>query len=233
MSVFIIKIVAVICMVFDHIRYIDVSLDTDLTKILGRVAFPLFAFLISEGCIHTKDIKKYMKRLGIFAIISQIPYTMFCLGGNITSEIVLNVFFTLFLGVLAIQIYQKDEKYLTKILKIIIILFISEFLNTDYGSVGVFSILNFYIFKDKKIIKYIIYISLFWSWLLVLCKFNIQMINSFWPYFVGYLLAFIPLELYNGKLGKYKMKYLFYFFYPLHMLIILGIHNYVLLRFTA
>lgn len=227
MSVFSLKIIAVICMICDHIRYIDISLDTELTKMLGRVAFPLFAFLISEGCIHTKNIKKYMKRLLVFAFISQIPYSMFCLGCNVTSEIVLNIFFTLFLGALAIQIYQEDENYSIKSLKILCIILCAELLNTDYGFIGVLTILNFYIFKDKKIIKYIIYMLLYFAWLFTIIGFDFNIINGYIPYFIGYLLVPIFLQLYNGKLGRYKIKYFFYIIYPLHLLVLLSIHSFI------
>ena len=79
MSVFILKIVAVFCMVCDHIRYIDVSseiFNNTYTKILGRIAFPIFAFLIAEGFSHTKDVKKYIKRLSIFSLKSPVNKTV-------------------------------------------------------------------------------------------------------------------------------------------------------------
>ena len=74
---------------------------------IGRLAFPIFAFQISQGYIHTKNLNKYVSRLALFALISQVPFTLFWF--MITGEIIwiLNIFVTLLLGLIAILVYDK------------------------------------------------------------------------------------------------------------------------------
>ena len=91
MSIFVLKIIAMLTMVIDHSRYIVPEFDNDITKIIGRISFILFAFILSEGIWHTKDRKKYLKRLTLFAIVSQIPFMLFrtIVGGFVLLNILL------------------------------------------------------------------------------------------------------------------------------------------------
>ena len=120
MSIFVLKIIACITMFLDHIKYAIPITNNVLTKYLGRIAFPLFAFLITEGYMHTKNLKKYYIRLFIFALISQIPFMLFRTLVN-SSDIILNIMFTLLLGLIAITIFDKTkEKFISIPLCIII-----------------------------------------------------------------------------------------------------------------
>lgn len=84
--------------------------------LFGRIAFPIFAFQITEGYMHTKDLKKYFKRLILFAIISQIPFMLFL--STFTSPFTLNIFFTLLFGLFAIYIYDKiPNKFLGLVIR--------------------------------------------------------------------------------------------------------------------
>ena len=103
MSSFVLKVIACIAMVCDHIRYVVPNTNNIVTIALGRISYPLFAFLLTEGYSHTKDLKKYYKRIIIFALISQIPFMMFrnlCIG----VWQLLNIMFTLLFGLIAINI---------------------------------------------------------------------------------------------------------------------------------
>lgn len=91
-SSFALKIIAVICMLCDHLGDAIIK-PFSFFNVIGRIAFPIFAFQITEGYIHTKDLKKYFKRLIIFAILSQIPFMLFL--STFTSPFTLNIFFTL------------------------------------------------------------------------------------------------------------------------------------------
>ena len=101
MSSFVLKVIAIITMFCDHFGDAFIG-HTSFFNLIGRIAFPIFAFQITEGYIHTKSLKKYMTRLGIFAIISQIPFILFIRKFINPTSISLNVFFTLFLGLLSI-----------------------------------------------------------------------------------------------------------------------------------
>ncbi|MCL2384161.1 MAG: conjugal transfer protein TraX [Oscillospiraceae bacterium] len=170
MDAFKLKLIAMITMIIDHSGYLVFG-GFSFFNYIGRLAFPIFAFQISQGYIHTKNIWKYMLRLFIFALISQIPFTLFIYvirGGDVWYEYIwqLNIFFTLFLGLLAILIYDKlssfilkhsqDKLLITILVKILSLLpaialgILAHFINTDYGFYGVAIILLFYLFRQHK-----------------------------------------------------------------------------------
>lgn len=214
MSSFVLKIIAVISMLSDHLGYVLFNKFTFMNYI-GRLAFPIFAFSISEGYHYTKNLKKYFLRLTIFAVISQIPYMMFL--STFTSMWQFNTIFTLILGLLAIYIYDKcKNKYLGIFIPILFAI-IAQTFNFDYGWFGIAIIFIFYIFKNKKILmnlyfiltafiyysyKYLIYINPIYFYIMFFC-----------------CLALIPINLYNEIKGK-NTKYLLYVFYPLHLMML-------------
>lgn len=95
MSAFVLKIIAIITMFIDHLGYAIYG-RLSFFNYIGRIAFPIFAFQISEGYIYTKNLKKYLLRLFVFAIISQIPFLLFY--SIFSKNFALNIFFTLLLG---------------------------------------------------------------------------------------------------------------------------------------
>ena len=105
MTSFELKIVALISMLCDHTGLVFLGSPTYF-NVIGRIAFPIFAFQISEGYTHTKNLKKYILRLIIFALTSQLPFVLFRNSVELTS-FSLNIFFTLLLGLLSITIYDK------------------------------------------------------------------------------------------------------------------------------
>ena len=146
MSSFVLKIIAVITMFIDHLGYTIFGKFSYLNYI-GRISFPIFAFQISEGYIHTKSLKKYFLRLFLFALVSQIPFMLF--HSIISDTFCLNIFFTLLLGLLSIYIYDKCKYKFIGILSCILLALIAQFSNCDYGAYGVAIILIFYIFKNN------------------------------------------------------------------------------------
>lgn len=213
MTVFVLKIIACISMVIDHIKYAIPSTQNYVTIYFGRIAFPIFAFLITQGYIHTSDIKKYYKRIIIFALISQIPFMLF---RTLVGEWkMLNIMFTLLLGLIAITIYDKLSKKYISIPICILIIILGKYLKVDYEWFGVALVFLFYIFRNNKILLSYSYISLVLVWFYYdgILKFSYTM------YFISYLIPLIFILLYNGKQGK-KIKYFLYWFYPAHMIIL-------------
>ena len=207
-------------MLFDHIG------DSILGKfsffnLIGRIAFPIFAFQSVQGYIYTKNFKKHMIKLFIFACISQIPFMLFL--STFTKTFALNVFFTFFLGLLTLFIYDKCQSKILGIIFVFIFSIIGELLHVDYGAFGVLLIFAFYFFRDKKILMIISCI--------VLCFSNyIPNIIRYPSLYLHYLycvlftiLALAFISFYNKKEGP-KLKYFFYIFYPLHLLILYIIH---------
>lgn len=118
MTIFWLKIIACVTMIIDHIKYAFPSTINEITMYGGRIAFPIFAFCAVEGYVHTSDFSKYLKRLVIFALISQIPFMLFSSlpllnGGG------LNVLFTILLGIMAIKLYESSDKKFIGILAVI------------------------------------------------------------------------------------------------------------------
>ena len=219
MSSFILKIIAIITMFIDHIGYAMFGKFSFLNYI-GRIAFPIFAFQISEGYNHTKNLKKYFLRLFIFAIVSQIPFMLF--GKIISNDFTLNIFFTLLLGLISIYIYDKSKYKSLGIIISIIIGLLAEFAHCDYGFYGVSIILLFYIFKNdivKSSIAFMLATTI--KYLIPMIKYGFYDVYLY--LFICTLLPIIFISLYNGKKGK-DTKYLLYLFYPIHLLLIYGIY---------
>ncbi len=228
MSAFVLKIIAMVSMLCDHSSYLIFGHFSYLNYI-GRIAFPIFAFQISEGYIHTRSLKNYFIRLFSFALISQIPFMLF--GSIYSSSISLNVFFTLFLGLLAVKIFDtlhnldcknKYIHYLYNFIGItlfILIAIISSLLHCDYGYYGVTVIFMFHLLKSKKILMNIVFIIctiiFYFKYLLV----NILYFEKYSLIIFFTCLSLVFINLYNNKKGK-DTKYLLYLFYPLHLLVI-------------
>lgn len=204
-------------MACDHVGY-AVFGEFSFLNLIGRIAFPIFAFQITEGFIHTKNFKKYIRRLLIFACISQIPFMLF-LSRFSESIFTLNVFFTLVLGLISVYLYKKTPNKVLGFIYILLFGMLAEFINVDYGMYGIFLIFLFYIFKDKKMLMCISVI------LLTIAKyipsiFTYTFIRSrFYLCILFTCLSLIFICLYNKKEGP-KAKYLFYIFYPLHLMIL-------------
>lgn len=219
MTSFVLKIIAIISMFFDHIGYV-IFRKLSFFNYIGRLAFPIFAFQITEGYTHTKDLKKYFFRLIMFAFISQIPFMLFVSfveNHSVFHNISLNIFFTLLLGLLAIFFYDK-MKY--KILGLVIagsLAIIGEFLNVDYGYWGVLVVFFFYVFRNSKImstLSFLILILIKYIPIFIKTSYN----NTYILIALFTFLSIIPILLYNKKQGK-KLKYFLYLFYPIHLLL--------------
>lgn len=233
MTVFILKIIACISMFLDHVKYAIPSTRCFATIYLGRLAFPIFAFLISEGFFYTHDRLKYMYRILIFAIISQIPFYFFA-NNLVHGHVNFNVLFTFefaLIGLSILEYFKKAE--MNKILKFLIvtivmvsILNLSYILHTDYGWYGVMLVWMFYIFREKKLLYTLSFVVLNILYYLYLGV-EFKTFKEFLPITFS-LSSLIFILLYNGKEGK-KLKYFFYVFYPLHFIILYGI-NYFFIK---
>jgi len=211
------KIIAIISMLIDHIAVVNLfNIENSnliyLMRIIGRMAFPIFAFLIVEGFYYTRNLNKYFTRLLIFAFISEIPFDLAIYNTifNFTHQ---NVFFTLALGLLSISLYDK-YKVKSKSLGFIYVLLICLFsiiLRTDYNIFGILMIFVFYYFRNN----------------FNLITFNIILINliTFSLIQIFAILSLLFIFLYNNKKGL-SLKYLFYVFYPGHLLTLYFLTSY-------
>lgn len=179
----------------------------DILRSIGRLAFPIFCFLLVEGFLHTKDVKKYALRLGLFALVSEIPFDL-AFNERLLEVSYQNVFFTLFIGLLVLiglnyfeETLPAHISWLRFIVAITGILF-AVFLRTDYDAFGIILIVLLYEFRNYKVLRCIAGAIL-------------MLFNST----TGFL-AFLLIWLYNGDRGRQLPKYFFYAFYPVHLLLL-------------
>ena len=213
LSNFDLKIIAIITMTIDHIGAI-VYPNIDIFRIIGRISFPIFTFLLVEGFKHTSNKLKYFLRLILFAIITQpiYDYTF--------NNHELNILFTFSLSFLLLSSLEFIKKIISKYSKgienylyktvfysLIYILFtlFSIILNVDYQALGISLVFIFYLVPN-----------LYLSFLLYLLAVIFLATNTIQFYS---LLSFLFIYMYNGEKGK-NIKYFFYLYYPLHLLIL-------------
>ena len=214
------KMIAVITMLIDHytahiIRNLPSASQVLFTirgraftlyqvgRDIGRIAFPIYVFLIVEGFLHTHNRLSYARNLLIFALLSEIPWNYVHSGTlRFYNQ---NVFFTLLLGYLgmwAIEYFR--ENWPAQLLALFALFVASIYINADYGWEGYIFCLIMYLLRNERPSQAIV--------------------GSCWLYFEWKAcFAFIPINLYNGERGFIKgrfLKYAFYAFYPLHLLIL-------------
>lgn len=244
MTQFSLKIIALVSMLLDHtakvllptgvlIPYVGVSGDLFLRTMMmafGRLSFPIFAWFVAEGCRKTKHPGKYLLRIGVFAILSELPF-QYCFYGAAVRGVSLgchNVMFTFLLAVGAIMIGEAFAKQFPLWIKLIPAVFavaLGWYFRTDYNAWGVLLVLLLYYIPEERerllmLLGWITVFQLIWhgwngaelSWLSgkdqgLLLQWLIE------------ILAVPILACYTGEKGR-GSKWLFYLFYPLHLTVL-------------
>ena len=237
-SAFTLHLLAIFLMLCDHLWATVIPIG--LLAWLGRIAFPLFAFMLVEGYCHTRSIWRYALRLLIFALVSEIPFDLFY-GGIWFYPYHQNVLWTLLLSLLGIHLIEtvrhRGKRFLavSVTVAVAVVGYLLGFLAmVDYYGYGVLTVLVFYLFRGRK-----------WYCLLgqilLLGYINWEMMGglsvpieifggTFYLMQQGMaLLALIPIWLYHGRQGLHNrfIKYAFYAFYPLHMLLLVLVQLFV------
>lgn len=231
-SSFVLHILAMLFMLCDHIWATIYS--AEILTCIGRLAFPIFAFLCVEGYFYTKNFKKYLLRLFFFACVSEIPFNLMY-AGSILYPFHQNVLWTFLISLVFIKlidkIMQKNFNLFVFWIFIFIIFLIAYVLGSilmlDYYGYGIWMMFVFYFFRERTFKNLLM--QLFWITLI-----NFHYLGS---YYYGInlfgfeleiaqqglaVLSLIPIWLYKGKQGYHNkwIQYGFYIFYPLHMLIL-------------
>jgi TraX protein len=230
MSLFVIKMIALSSMFFDHLGAFLFP-GNIYFRLIGRLSFPLFAWAIANGAHFTKNINKYLIRILVLAFISQIPYQLLFKTYGVDKP-GLNIIFTLALGIFSIILLKKFNKILMRALIILLLPLFALLVHADYGAFGVLTIIIFYLYYDNQI-KY----SFFYTLLVAVFYLLPNIVNKYFSgtfdisniYFLEIFsaLSLIIIAGYNRKKG-YDLKYLFYIFYPVHLLVIYLIAVYFL-----
>lgn len=197
------KCIAIITMLIDHIGAVLLP-EYIILRYIGRISFPIFCFLLTEGFFHTKNVRKYILRLGFFALLSEIPYDLAFMN-SVMDFRRQNVFFTLFIGMVMMYAVTRTNNLTEKTLYLVLAMWAAQMVRGDYGYKGILLIATYFFFREYKVFK-----------LLLGSVWNLMWNGSIQAYGA---LASIPLLLYSGEKGR-SMKFLFYIFYPIHLLIL-------------
>ncbi|MBR3354400.1 MAG: hypothetical protein IKG47_03420 [Oscillospiraceae bacterium] len=211
------KIIAIISMVIDHVG--DVFFPGAIwMRAVGRLAMPLFAFCVAEGYHYTKSKIKYLRRLGAFALISEIPFDLaFSRKIDFSHQ---NIMLSFLIAVAALMLYdaiqdgfgpfsgmKQRARKAAGITAVLVMSIVSLVLKCDYTIFAVISVFLFYVLRERPYpipqVGGVVFLA----------------VTRTMGYYAYTGLSLIPLLLYNGKRGR-GLKWLFYVFYPAHMLLI-------------
>ena len=219
----VLKLIACASMLCDHTGYVLMD-DNAIMRAVGRLAFPIFVFLLVEGYRYTSNVKRYMLRLFAFALISEVPFDL-AFSGRVFDIKYQNIFFTLAAGLIVIRLFDMAEnedqvKQIYLYAAIVAIAVAAEICGFDYGGGGIIIISIFYKITpaygvpfDRSSMR----------------KTAKNGAESALIYFLFYgfselyaLFALVPISFYNGRRGikNRAVQYAFYMFYPLHLLCI-------------
>lgn len=213
---FYLKIIAVITMTTDHIGAVLLP-QYLILRAIGRIAFPIYCFLLVNGFLHTGNLKKYIGRLAVFALISEVFFDKVFFGRFIYMK-AQNVFFTLLIGIVMLsciewlrrnQYKNPGLRVISGVLEGIIVILAcmtAYILCTDYSFFGIFMMYGFYSLRYNRIM-----LGFFQAFI------NMGMMGDIQSFACT---ALIPIYLYNGEKGNTDYKWWFYIYYPLHLLVI-------------
>ena len=228
---FLLHMMAMVFMLCDHL-WGTVVRGNDWLTCIGRLAFPIYAFMLVEGYFHTKNLKKYVCRLLVFAVLSEIPFNL-AIGSRMFFPIHQNVLWSFLISIGLIH-WNESVRGKRLWLRILVgiatvgIAYIGGIITfVDYYNAGILMVLAFYFFRGKKWWCYLGQLVCMWY-------INFEMLEG-----LGYevdilgktvfiarqgiaLLALIPIWLYRGKQGYHSkpLQYIYYVFYPIHLLIL-------------
>lgn len=210
----VLKWLAILTMTIDHfaagfithynqVTSVNLNEVYTISRSIGRLAFPIFAFLIIQGYQHTSNRKKYASKLLVFAFLSEIPfdlafYNQFFYWNH------QNIFFTLAIGIMGFAAYEKyevNQEVIPQLLAVVVAGGTAHFLQVDYGLYGILFIFGLGILRHQKMHQTIFGVIM-------------GLAQTFTA-----SLAFLPIWFYNGERGR-QNKWFFYIFYPAHLILI-------------
>ena len=141
------KLIACLTMLIDHIGAVLLP-SVQILRVVGRISFPLYCFLLVEGYNHTRNLKKYFNRMFIGCLLAEIPYDL-AFRGALTLE-KQSVMITLLLGLAMVHIITRLQEPSFSPLVILVFYFIADWTQCDYGGNGILMIALFMFFRDRS-----------------------------------------------------------------------------------
>lgn len=174
-------------------------------RFAGRLAFPIFAYLLVEGFAHTRSRLRYALSLGILALAAEVPFDL-AVYNNWFHPAYQNAVFTLLIGLLVLCIVDYFDNLPLQLVLIAAGCGLSWVVKSDYNVLGVLLIAGLYMFRRNDTAQ-------------LVCGIALSALESV-GYFCISALAYVPIVLYNGRRGASGLKYVFYAFYPIHLLVL-------------
>lgn len=209
------KIIACITMLLDHIGATLVPWIG--LRIIGRLAFPIYCFLLAEGIVYTRDPKRYAIRLGIGALLAEIPFDLLFYGRFTFAH--QSVMVTLLLGFLMAMWAKKRGRFW---LPLAVCFLVAEFLQTDYGGTGI-ALVALFTFSAGHPRKHLIRVAGMAVLMLLMGSVEVTVGIVDVPIQMFALLALIPIYFYSGEKTTHSIwvQRMFYLFYPVHLAVLL------------
>lgn len=233
------KLIAITTMLIDHIGAVVIetgilhSYDTNklmeivgteygknwyildlFLRLIGRIAFPIFCFLLVEGFLHTHNVKRYFMNLFVFAIISEVPFDMAVMNRGFSMKYQ-NVYFTLLIGLLTLIFLKRFEgQKLLQLLTVFLGCAAARLMKSDYEVIGILMISCLYLLRSNRKKQFLVS--------------GIIMFLESLTLFGAAVLALIPIHFYSGEKGNTGNKYIFYWFYPVHLFLLLLIRYFII-----
>ena len=215
------KIIAIVAMLIDHIGAFFFP-QLQILRFIGRLTFPIMAYFIGEGFYYTRNYKKYLGTMIVFALISELAFDL-ALFGRVVDFGYQNVLWTFVLSLIALKIFSDnlEKSPIKAYLAVVAVALVADLISCDYGSTGVIIVVMlYYASKIKESKKGVATVLAVWCGIMFISS------PSLWGN-LGVLLTIPLLYCYNGKRGVSRdslaAKYIFYAFYPLHLLIIAAV----------
>lgn len=227
-SGFALKLIAATAMLLDHMAYTVLPGHLWLNCV-GRLAFPIYAFLIAEGFRHTSSVRRYILRLLAFAALSEIPFNLVC-SGTLWYAPHQNVMFTFAIALGTLWALERCQRLESSAMRVPLTMLAlaagfaaAELARTDYGCMGVLTVAVFYYMRQSRLAQ-LAAIMVINSFLLAGQTLSVQVFSLTVQFPVqGFAVAALaPIWLYSGKQGLSgkAVKYGFYAFYPAHLLVL-------------
>ena len=224
------KIIAVVTMFFDHfvsVFFPHNAMINLVFRVLGRTAAPVFCFFIAQGYHYTSDLKKYITRLLIFAMVSHLPYNL-AFGFGLSPLSATSVIWSLAMGLIALAAIKNDEIHVVFKALILAVCCLLAW-TANWFFIGVLWVVAFGLFHGnfkRQIAAFCAIGVLYMAW-------NLRRFGLFDETFpqwfqLGIFLSIPLLMMYNGKIGKKSkaMTWLFYVFYPAHLILLYLLNNF-------
>ncbi len=219
MSSFLMRLFALLFMMVDHAG-LALFPNVGLFRCIGRLAFPMYCFLLVQGFVHTKDVWAYARRLLLLAIVSEIPFDLLIFG-RISSAAEQNVVFSLLLALLSVYVLKSlSHKPWPCVLSLTALCAAAMAARVSYGWLGILLCLGFYSARNNRFRQalYAVLLPLFYAITLFFSGVDIGWVLTS----LCACLSAIFILPYNGRRGPHLpvLSFLFYLAYPLHLLVL-------------